>query len=141
MDLFLKAIETSEDFQERMNIDSPATTQTSGIEPTLSFENRPPQWCIVEKPFSITVAINGDHKLGELEAVLFSNEGEVLEKLLQCQNSIDSTGKRILANIESNRASFNLKFIGGREGLVNIGILGKVNQTQKCMLKSPPIKV
>ena len=141
MDLFLKAIETSEDFQERMNIDSTQSPNSTENEVTLLFESRPPQWCLVDKSFSMVIAINGEHRFTELEAVLYSKEGEIIQDFLECFNTLDKSNKKMIVSVESNRATFKLKFCNGKEDFVNIGVIGKANQKQKCMLKSPPIKV
>jgi len=136
MDLFLKAIESSNGFEDS---DDELETQN---EPTLSFAVRAPQWCIVDKWFTMQVNCS-DKNISELEAFVYNSEGHVVQDVLQPEQTNDKDGKRVIVSIDQIRrvATFRLKFVNGSKGAwLHIGI-HHFKQPDKCLLKSPPIKV
>jgi len=136
MELFLRAIESSNGFDS-----SDEELDITQSEPTLSFISRPPQWCIVDKWFTMQINCT-DKNINELEALVYNTEGNILYDVLQPEHTNDKEGKKVIVTVDSSRrATFRLKFINGSKGAwLHIGIL-HTKQPDKCLLKSPPIKV
>jgi len=136
MELFLKAIESSNGFD-----DSDDDLDITQSEPALSFISRPPQWCIVDKWFTMQINCT-DNSLTELEALVYNSEGHILHEVLQPEHTMDKESKRVVVTIDpARKATFRLKFVNGSKGAwLHIGIHNTKNP-DKCLLKSPPIKV
>jgi len=131
MESILQAIESSGDF------DASLTKEAT----TVSFAFRPPQWCIVDKWFSMQVLCSDD-SIKDLEAFVYNSESNIVQEVLQAEFSNDKQGKRAIVSTDSShKATFRVKFTTGSKGAwLHIGI-AHVNRPDKCLLKSPPIKV
>lgn len=142
MELFLQAIERKEGVDT--NGEKQDANQDSSFEPcpSLSFEQRPPQWCIVDKWFTMIVICN-DESIKELEAHVYDSDGNTVQEL-QSEENFTNDKERIRAIVfvdKYHKATFKLKFLNGSRGeWLYIG-LHNVGQPDKCLLKSPPIKV
>jgi len=139
--------------------DNQGTEAQSRPPPALSFEQRPPQWCIIDKWFTMSVIVN-DPSIRELEAILYSNDGEVIRDTAEAEYTNDEEKKKIIVSADdSQRAVFKVRFTensgnsGQTHGLLYVGIhsvqtitdpttsMQQFNTSEKCLLKSPPIRV
>jgi len=111
------------------------------------FDERPPQWCIVDKWFSMGVLCT-DRSIKELEAVVYNTDNEVVKDVEpEVSNVIHD--KRVVVSLyevpKTNlyRAVFRMRFVNGSKGAwLHIGIHKTSEEGPlKCLLKSPPIKV
>jgi hypothetical protein len=114
---------------------------------SLVFDLRPPQWCIVDKWFTMRVVCNDDNTK-EVEAVVYNREGETIRDV-ECDRTIAKDKNKIVVAVESilrgdqpiRVATFRVRFTEGSKGSwLHIGFHG-TTQPEKCLLKSPPIKV
>lgn len=143
MELFLQAIESSEGihFNERgksAQMVHPHPSENSSS-PVLSFVQRPPQWCIVDKWFRMCIQCH-DKRIKQLEAIVYNSEAEIVRDLV----TEDTQDARAIATVDeqSQCATFRVKFINGSKGAwLHVGIHALGELAGKCLLKSPPIKV
>lgn len=142
MDLVLQAIETSEGLGNSNSHSNSPFSNDPDAPPPLSFEQRPPQWCIVEKWFTMKVVCYDD-SIKELEAVVYNrNDGDIIRDI-QAEKGFtnDSKGRRAIVSVDKDKkATFKLKFLNGSKGAwLEVGF--HASAQDKCLLKSPPIKV
>lgn len=149
MDVFLKAIESSQELSMDMDkLAAPARDSPSSLcDKTLSFDLRPPQWCIVDKWFTMRVVCHDD-TIKEIEAIVYNREGEIIRDV-ECDRLIAKDKSKIVVAVESilkgdvpvKVATFRVRFTEGSKGTwLHIGFHAS-NKPDKCVLKSPPIKV
>eukprot|EP01117_Protostelium_nocturnum_P015934 TRINITY_DN6208_c0_g4_i1.p1 TRINITY_DN6208_c0_g4~~TRINITY_DN6208_c0_g4_i1.p1 ORF type:complete len:845 (-),score=290.55 TRINITY_DN6208_c0_g4_i1:548-3082(-) len=163
MDAILEAIESKSENSSSVNSSQSSDmthlngsqSEVNGTEPVLFFDERPPQWCIVDKWFTMTVLCS-DHNIQELEAIVYNSESEIVKdvepeisEIKTIGNDDKSRSKRIIAPLynvpksDMYRAVFRMRFTNGSKGQwLHIGIhMASSNSTTRCLLKSPPIKV
>jgi hypothetical protein len=140
MEDFLQALERSQD----LFAESKGGSHQSSCEKSLSFEIKPPQWCTVDKWFHMSVICH-DPAIQEVEAVLYNREGEI-KGGLQAEKTNDKEKNRVIVTVhklenQSRKANFEMRFTEGSQGSwFNVGLHG-LNKPEKCLLKSPPVKV
>lgn len=138
MDLFLKAIEShSQEESPRMPLPNKEEEKNETV---LSFDERPPQWCIVDKWFTVRVYCH-DQRYKKLEIFLYNMEGLPVHNALCCDDGTHE-GRRAISTVDKNNiANFRLKFVSGSKGAWLFLGIHPQGQPEKCLLKSPPIKV
>jgi hypothetical protein len=148
MDVFLKAIETSQANQCDNNKETTSKmtlvdNKSDSYNPILVFDQRPPQSCLVDNWFTMSVYCY-NNAIKELQAVAYDNEGEIFP-FIQPETSKDSEPNLAIAYVDNNnKATFKIKFVcESKKPWLHIGIHSRQESgiSEKCLLKSPPIKL
>eukprot|EP01118_Nematostelium_gracile_P011536 TRINITY_DN410_c0_g1_i1.p1 TRINITY_DN410_c0_g1~~TRINITY_DN410_c0_g1_i1.p1 ORF type:complete len:808 (+),score=164.21 TRINITY_DN410_c0_g1_i1:196-2424(+) len=147
MEFFIEAIERSEGGTSKEGEEKKGgNISVADASPSVSFDLRPPQWCTLDKWFTTTLHCF-DENIKELEAVVFDAEGHIVKDFSDLVSedkfTTDKNGSRnlVTVNPQTHKATFRMKFTNGSRGAWLL--IGFVNpfQSEKCLLKSPPIKV
>jgi hypothetical protein len=83
---------------------------------TFPLRSRPPQWCIVDKWFTMQIN-SSDPTTRELEATVYNTDGDIVSDILQSDSVSDKDPRKLTATIDAaHKATFRLKFVNGSKG-------------------------